>query len=57
MIFFEVSDLRRPPPDSPHKPDDDENIKPQTVTIAEARAMVRSGEIIDLKTAFALTLI
>ena len=52
-----MSDLRTPPPDSPHQPDEDENIKPQTVTIAEARAMVRSGEIIDLKTAFALTLI
>jgi len=57
LIFFRVSDLRTPPPDSPHQPDEDENIKPQTVTIAEARAMVRSGEIIDLKTAFALTLI
>jgi len=57
LIFFRVSDLRTPPPDSPHKPDDDENITSRTVTIAEARSMVQSGEIIDLKTAFALTLI
>jgi len=57
LIFFRASDLRMPLPDSPHKPDDDENIEPRTVTIAEARAMVLSGEIIDLKTAFALTLI
>ena len=57
LIFFRVSDLRTPAPDSSHKPDDDENIKPQSVTIAEARAMVQRGEIIDLKTAYALTLI
>src|SRR5580765_6759803 len=57
LIFFRVSDLRTPPADSPHKPDDDENIQPQTVTIAEARAMVQRGEIIDLKTAYALTLL
>ena len=56
MIFFRATELRPPPPDSPHKPDDDESIEPRTVTIAEARAMVRRGEIIDLKTAFALTL-
>jgi ADP-ribose pyrophosphatase len=57
LIFFRVSDLRTPPPDSPHKPDDDENITSRIVTIAEARAMVQSGEIVDLKTAFGLTLI
>src|SRR5438874_4186655 len=56
LVFFRVSDLRTPPPDSPHKPDDDENIKLQTVTIAEAGAMVQRGEMIDLKTAYALTL-
>jgi ADP-ribose pyrophosphatase len=57
LIFFRVSDLRLPPPESPHKPDEDEDITPRAVAIAEARAMVERGEIIDLKTAYALTLI
>jgi ADP-ribose pyrophosphatase len=57
MIFFRVSDLGRPPADSPHRPDDDEDILARAVTIAEARAMVERGDIIDLKTAYGLTLI
>ena len=57
LIFFRVSDLRPPPPDSRNKPDDDEDITTRTVAIAEARAMVARGEIFDLKTAYALTLI
>jgi ADP-ribose pyrophosphatase len=57
MIFFRVSDLRAPPPDSPHKPDDDEDIHVRTFTVDEARAMVERGEIIDLKSAYGLTLI
>jgi ADP-ribose pyrophosphatase len=56
LIFFRVSDLRQPPADSPHEPDDDEDIRAQTFTVAEARAMVARGEIIDLKTAYGLTL-
>ena len=57
MIFFRVSELEPPPPDSLHKPDEDERITARTMTVDEARAMVRRGEIVDLKTAFALTLI
>jgi ADP-ribose pyrophosphatase len=57
MIFFKATSLARPPADSPHKPDEDEDITARPVTIAEARAMVASGEIVDLKTAYALTLI
>jgi ADP-ribose pyrophosphatase len=57
MIFFRVSDLRPPAADSPHKPDEDENIHVETFIIADARAMAARGEIIDLKTAYALTLI
>ena len=57
LIFFRVSDLRQPPADSPHKPDEDEDIHAQTFTWAEARAMVERGEIIDLKTAYGLTLL
>jgi ADP-ribose pyrophosphatase len=57
LIFFRVSELRKPPADSPHKPDEDEDITTRTVAIAEARTMLERGEIIDLKTAYALTLI
>jgi ADP-ribose pyrophosphatase len=57
LIFFRVSDLHEPPPDSPHKPDDDEDIHAQPFTLAEARDMVKRGEIVDLKTAYGLTLV
>jgi ADP-ribose diphosphatase len=57
MIFFRVWELQAPKPDSPHKPDEDERITPYPIAIDEARAMVQRGEIVDLKTAFALTLI
>jgi len=57
MILFRATELHPPPPDSPHKPDDDEDIEARTVTVAEARMMVARGEIVDMKTAYALTLI
>jgi len=57
MIFFRVSDLRVPPADSPHKPDEDEDITCRTVALAEARDMVTRGDMVDLKSAFALTLV
>ena len=56
LIFFRVSDLRTPAPGSPHRPDDDEDIQTRTFTVAEAGAMVARGDIIDLKTVYALTL-
>jgi ADP-ribose pyrophosphatase len=57
LIFFRVSDLRRPPADSPNKPDEDEDITARVLSISDARAMMGRGEIVDLKTAYALTLI
>jgi ADP-ribose pyrophosphatase len=57
MIFFRAWDLRPPPPDSPHQADEDEDIHVQLFTVADAKAMVGRGEIIDLKTAYGLTLI
>lgn len=57
MIFFRVTGLRAPAPDSLHKPDEDEDIQVHPVTVAEARQMVARGDIVDLKTAYALTLI
>jgi len=56
MIFFRATDLRPPPPDSPHKPDEDENIKVRVCTIHEAKHMAARGDIVDLKTAYGLTL-
>lgn len=57
MIFFLASDLGLPPADSPNKPDEDEDIHVQIFTIVEAKAMVAGGDIIDLKSAYGLTLI
>ena len=56
LVFFRVSDLQQPPADSPHKPDEDEQIYAQAFSIEKARGMVARGEIIDLKTAYGLTL-
>jgi ADP-ribose pyrophosphatase len=57
LIFFRASGLVAPPPDSPHKPDEDELIVSQAYAIEAARAMVARGEIVDLKTAYGLTLL
>lgn len=57
LIFFRVWDLRPPEAGSPHRPDEDEDIESRTLTVADARAMVVRGEIEDLKTAYALTLL
>lgn len=57
LIFFRVSEFQPPPADSAHRPDDDEDIAPQVFTVAEAKAMAERGDIIDLKTAYGLTLI
>jgi ADP-ribose pyrophosphatase len=57
MTYFRCEDLRPPAADSTVKPDDDENIEPRTFTLAEARALVQSGEIVDLKTLAGLSLI
>ena len=57
LIFFVASDLEPPPPDSTRKADDDEEITTRTFTLDEARAMVARGEIVDLKSAYALTLV
>ncbi|MBW8860995.1 MAG: NUDIX hydrolase [Acidobacteria bacterium] len=57
MIFFRATDLRAPAPDSPHRPDADEDITAESFTLEQARAMVTRGDIVDLKTAYALTLL
>jgi ADP-ribose diphosphatase len=57
MFFFRASGLRPPPENSPHKPDDDEAIEVHPMSVAEAKAMVSRGDVVDLKTAYGLTLI
>ena len=57
MIFFRVSGLHAPPADSPHKPDADEDITTFAMPAADAKALVARGDVVDLKTAYALTLI
>ena len=55
MVFFKLTGLQEP--DHQAEPDPDEQIEPKVVTLDEARAMVRRGEIVDMKTALALTLV
>ncbi len=57
LVFYKVTELAEPSPDSTRRPDEDEDIETRRVTPAEARRMVAQGEIIDLKTAYALTLL
>ena len=56
MIYYRCEELRPPAPDSTARKDDDEEIEPKTFTIAEARDLVSSGEIVDLKTLAGLSL-
>jgi ADP-ribose pyrophosphatase len=57
MNFFRCDDLRPPAADSTVRKDDDEDIEPRAFTIAEARALIASGEIIDMKTLAGLALL
>lgn len=58
MNYYRLGGLRAPAPGGPqaHK-DEDEDIRVHVFTLDEARAMVRRGEIVDLKTAWGLTLV
>jgi ADP-ribose pyrophosphatase len=55
MIFFRVSGLETP--DEPAAQDEDEDIEARTFELRDARDMVRRGEIVDMKTVVALTLL
>jgi ADP-ribose pyrophosphatase len=57
MIFYRCSELRAPAPDSTVTKDEDEDLEPRLYTVAEARALVTAGDIVDLKTVVGLTLI
>jgi ADP-ribose pyrophosphatase len=55
MVFFRVSGLEKS--DEQAHVDEDEDIEAQTFELRDAREMVRRGEIVDMKTIVALTLI
>jgi ADP-ribose pyrophosphatase len=55
MIFFRLSSLTAP--DSPAELDEDEDLEPRTFALAEAREMIRRGEIVDMKTVAGLGMI
>ncbi len=55
MIFFECTKLRRPK--TPLVGDDDEQITPRMMSIADAWKLVDRGQIIDMKTVLGLLLI
>jgi len=58
MNYYRLGGLHAPDPNGPpaHK-DEDEDIRVRVFTLDGARAMVKRGEIIDLKTAWGLTLV
>ena len=55
MVFFRLSGLNVPA--EPAAVDEDEDIEPRTFALADAREMVRRGEIVDMKTVVGLSLI
>ena len=58
MNFFKASGLREPGQnDEKAEQDEDEDIETRTFSVEQLRAMIQSGEIIDLKTVAGLTLL
>jgi ADP-ribose pyrophosphatase len=55
MTFLRCLDLAKPSV-AAHQ-DEDESVEPRTFTLDQVRAMVRSGEIVDMKTALGVTLV
>ena len=58
MMFYRVSGLRQPTEDDPRAvQDEDEDIESRAFPVDTIRKMIASGEMVDLKTVAALTLI
>lgn len=56
LIFFRATGLHRPT-GTPRQADADEYIETRSVGVVEAQGMVERGECVDLKTAYALTML
>jgi ADP-ribose pyrophosphatase len=58
MSYYRLTGLHPPDPDGPlAEKDEDEDIRVRVFSLDEARAMVQRRDIIDLKTAWGLTLV
>lgn len=57
LIYFRALDLRRPAPGEDAVQDEDEEIEVHEMRVEEAKAMVARGDIVDLKTAYGVTLL
>jgi ADP-ribose pyrophosphatase len=58
MHFFKASGLRKPgASDEEAHQDEDEDIEPQPFPVATVRAMISSGEIVDMKTVAGISLL
>lgn len=57
MSYYVLTELRPPAPGSTATQDEDEHLEVRRFTLSEVRRMVRAGEVLDLKTAFGVTLI
>ena len=58
MTFYKATALREPGPDDEHaQPDEDEHIEKQAFSLEQIRSMIRSGDIIDMKTVAGLSLL
>jgi ADP-ribose pyrophosphatase len=55
MFFYRLSGLSTPTQAAAQ--DEDEDIEPRVFTVADARDMIRRGEIVDMKTVAGLTLL
>jgi ADP-ribose pyrophosphatase len=55
MLFYRLSGLTTPA--EPAEADEDEDIEPRTFRLADAREMVRRGEITDMKTIAGLSML
>jgi ADP-ribose pyrophosphatase len=55
MIFYRLTGLTRPA--QPAAPDEDEELEARVLSTADAKDMVRRGEIVDLKSALGLTMV
>jgi ADP-ribose pyrophosphatase len=56
MNFYRAAGLREPTADERAEQDEDEDIETRPFTLAELRAMLAAGELIDLKTVAGLSL-